>query len=371
MALFRKRERQQRNVLESPQYGWIWKPLVALLLIYLVVCLALGIWWSQRPDAFDVDAAVSVQRGGAEQSGAEAASAAPRPGETMTATTLTLLGTLLDKPGGYLRNDIAPPGLWLDNMPSWEQGVLGQVRAIGAALNDTIASDDDALQDAVEALDTRSGAWRFPSAEGHYQDARDTLRDYLARLGDQQAGFSQEAPALAAWLERVQTRLDRQTQRLAASVGHAERRGADLQGDENDEGGQETPWLRIDNVFFEARGNAWALMHLLEAAERDFAPAIEKAQMGSAFDQLIAELDASQARLWSPVVLNGSGFGMFANHSLTMASYTSRASQLIGEIRTALDAVGSGAGEAGSGESGAGGSGSGESGAGGSGTGES
>lgn len=332
MALFRKRERQQRNVLESPQYGWIWKPLVALLLIYLAACVGLGIWWSQRPAAFDVETALSVQRDGA-RTGGETASAAPRPGEAVTATTLTLLNTLLEKPGGYLHNDIAPPGLWLDNMPSWELGVLGQVRAIGTALSDTIAGDGEALQGLVEALDTHSDAWRFPSAEGRYREARDMLRDYLARLRDQQASFSQQAPALAAWLERVQTRLDRQTQRLAASVGNAERRGADLQADEN---GQETPWLRIDNVFFEARGNAWALMHLLEAAERDFTPAIEKAALTRTFEQLIAVLDASQARLWSPIVLNGSGFGMFANHSLTMASYTSRASQLVGEIRTAL-----------------------------------
>ncbi|SOC55517.1 hypothetical protein SAMN05421509_105181 [Chromohalobacter canadensis] len=333
MALFRKRERHQRNVLESPQYGWIWKPLVALLAIYLVVCVGLGVWWSQRPGDFNVDDAVGVQRGAAQSSGAEAASDAPRPGETVTATTLTLLGSLLDKPGGYLRNDIAPPGLWLDNMPSWEHGVLGQVRAMSATLTDPIASDDDDVQQAVDALSTRSDAWRFPSAEGRYQEAREALRDYLGRLSGQQADFSQDAPALAAWLERVQTRLDQQTQRLAASVGSSERRSADI---ETGEDGESTPWWRIDNVFFEARGNTWALVHLLKAAKRDFAPAIEEAGVGKAFDRLIDELEASQARVWSPVVLNGSGFGIFANHSLMMANYTLRASQLIQEIRSDL-----------------------------------
>ncbi|MCI0508580.1 hypothetical protein C8E00_103433 [Chromohalobacter marismortui] len=336
MALFRKRERDQRNVLESPQYGWIWKPLIALLVIYLVVCVALGVWWSQRPDAFNVDDAVSLQRGAAQSSGAEAVTDASRPGETVLATTVTLLGSLLDKPGGYLRNDIAPPGLWLDNMPSWEQGVLGQVRAMSAALNGAITDGtNDTLQHAVDALETHSDAWRFPSAEGRYQAAREALRDYLGRLREQQASFSQEAPALAAWLGRVQTRLERQTQRLAASVGHAERRSADI---ERGEDGVNTPWWRIDNVFFEARGNTWALKHLLDAARRDFAPAIEAAGVGTAFDQLIAELDASQAPLWSPIVLNGSGFGIFANHSLMMANYTLQASQLIARIRSDLEA---------------------------------
>jgi hypothetical protein len=32
-----------------------------------------------------------------------------------------------------------------------------------------------------------------------------------------------------------------------------------------------TPWLEIDDVFYEARGAAWALIHFLKAAEVDFA----------------------------------------------------------------------------------------------------
>jgi hypothetical protein len=38
----------------------------------------------------------------------------------------------------------------------------------------------------------------------------------------------------------------------------------------------------------------------------------------------------------SPVVLNGGGFGMFANHSLVMASYLSRATQAITNMRELL-----------------------------------
>ena len=29
-----------------------------------------------------------------------------------------------------------------------------------------------------------------------------------------------------------------------------------------------TPWLEIDDVFFEARGSAWALLHILRAIEK-------------------------------------------------------------------------------------------------------
>jgi len=52
--------------------------------------------------------------------------------------------------------------------------------------------------------------------------------------------------------------------------------------------------------------------------------------------QTIRELEATQEALWSPVVLNGSGFGVFANHSLVLASYISRANAAILDLRELL-----------------------------------
>jgi hypothetical protein len=40
--------------------------------------------------------------------------------------------------------------------------------------------------------------------------------------------------------------------------------------------------------------------------------------------------------IWSPVILNGSGFGPLANHSLVMASYISRANAAIIDLRNLL-----------------------------------
>jgi hypothetical protein len=47
-------------------------------------------------------------------------------------------------------------------------------------------------------------------------------------------------------------------------------------------------------------------------------------------------LEATQHTLFSPIVLNGSGFGMLANHSLVMASYISRANAAIIDLRRLL-----------------------------------
>ncbi len=65
---------------------------------------------------------------------------------------------------------------------------------------------------------------------------------------------------------------------------------------------------------------------------RDQADVIEAAGLAERWDALTVELERSQRRLWSPVVLNGSGFGIFANHSLVMASHVLRARDLVREL---------------------------------------
>ena len=53
--------------------------------------------------------------------------------------------------------------------------------------------------------------------------------------------------------------------------------------------------------------------------------------------QVIRELKATQKTIWSPMVLNGSEFGLFANHSLVLSSYISRANTGIIELYTLLE----------------------------------
>ena len=97
-----------------------------------------------------------------------------------------------------------------------------------------------------------------------------------------------------------------------------------------------TPWLQIDDVFYEARGATWALMHFLKAVEVDFEEVLEDKNATASLRQIIRELEASQRTVFFPVILNGSGFGIFANHSLTMANYISRANAAIIDLRNLL-----------------------------------
>ena len=70
--------------------------------------------------------------------------------------------------------------------------------------------------------------------------------------------------------------------------------------------------------------------------EVDFADVLQKKNAQVSVAQIIRELESTQKMVWSPMILNGSGFGLFANHSLVMASYISRANAAIIDLRELL-----------------------------------
>src|SRR5690554_293923 len=194
----------------------------ALLITVAVIgflFITIMLWWSNPPSAFDPK---NTAREMATEKQHEMVT-----GYTSTATLITLAKTLLDKPGGYLTNDVMPPSVWMDNMPSWEFGVLVQIRDYSRALrNDISRSQSQSAEDrdlivAEPQFNFNSNSWLFPPTESEYRDGIKALESYLARLADEQrddARFYARADNLAAWLGIAEKRLGSLSQRLSASV---------------------------------------------------------------------------------------------------------------------------------------------------------
>ena len=261
--------------------------------------------------------------------------------------------TLLDKRGGYLSNDIMPPSIWLDNISNWEFGVLVQVRDLSRSMrNDFSRSQSQSSEDvdliiAEPKFNFDNKSWFLPATESVYREGVDSLYSYLERLqnpANPEAQFYARADNLQEWLGQVEKRLGSLSQRLSASVGQV-RLNTDLAGDAeavqstqtSSELEVKTPWSEIDDVFYETRGAAWALVHFLKAVEFDFAQVLEKKNALISLRQIVRELEGTQEDVWSPMILNGSGFGLFANHSLVMASYISRANAALIDLRSLLE----------------------------------
>jgi hypothetical protein len=272
------------------------------------------------------------------------------------ATTSALIGatsTLLNKRGGYLSNDITPPSVFLDNVPNWEFGVLQQIRDLAKSMrNDYSRSQTQSLADpdleiAEPKFNVDSNSWLFPSAEGEYKEGIEALQKYLKRLSDpsqRDAQFYARADNLNEWLSLVEKRLGSLSQRLSKARSLI-RVNTDLAGDPNAQQSTatqseivtETSWFDIDDNFYEARGTSWALLHFLHAAEVDFGPVLRDKNAIPTLRQVIRELEATQQNVTSPMILNGKGMGMFANHSLVMSSYIARANSAIADLRSLLD----------------------------------
>ena len=312
---------------------------LALLAFAFAVLIALGLswFWSREPSLMTV----------------ANTSESPVVGALTTITLIKVGETLLNKPGGYLSNDVFPPSLWLDNIPQWEYGVIIQIRDLSKALREAFSrsqsqsQEDKDLSLSEPRLNFDHANWIMPRTEAEYSKGLEYLRSYHTRLQDadqQDAQFFARADNLNYWLGTVQSRLGSLSQRLGASVGQ-KRINTDLAGGAKatqssaspDELEIKTSWFEIDDVFYEARGTTWALIHFLKAAEVDFEDVLLKKNAQISLRQIIRELEATQTPLFSPMILNGSGFGMLPNHSLTLASYISRANAAIIDLRELLD----------------------------------
>jgi hypothetical protein len=330
----------------APRRRYAARTTLAVVLALVVMILATMWWWDTEPAPFDPIKTTAARVAELKQPVAL--------GATTTDALIESVRTLLDKRGGYLSNDKLPPGVFMDNMPNWEFGSLTASRDLARALrNDfsrsqTQSTEDKDLGEADPLLSAPNDRWLFPSTESQLNKAIEHLDGYLQRLGDTDDGnahFYARADNLADYLQVASTRLGSLSQRLSASVGQirldtvpSADEAANMEVVSAPGGGKmvRTPWLKIDDNFYEARGYTWTLLEQLRAIQKDFGPILRSKNADVGLAQVIRELEEAQKPLGSPVVLNGAPFGFFANHSLVMANYVSRANAALIDLRELL-----------------------------------
>lgn len=326
------------------QKGLAWT--VGLFAFTLVAITAiLGWYWNEEPSTFDVREVARQRLGDASKPLVT--------GYTFTSTLMRIGEELLEKRGGYLSNDVMPPGVLMDNIPNWEFGALVMLRDSSAALRNHISRsqsqsiEDPDLARAEPQFNFQNDSWIFPATESEYAEGLNSLGRYLTRLAadsNVNAQFFARADNLRQFLEIMEKRLGSLSQRLSASVGQL-RINTDLAGDTAADQATatadavvvKTPWLELDDVFYEARGATWALLHILKAVEHDFAAILGKKNALVSLRQIVRELNETQQTTLSPVILNGKGFGLLANYSLVMANYIARANTAVIDLRSLLE----------------------------------
>lgn len=323
------------NTIKS--HGWAWRIGLIIGTLAVINCGVMW-WWSREPGEIDVSQATTEYL---------PTGTTPAVGSAMVGTSIKILDTLLHKSGGFIKNDRTPPGIFMDNMPNWEYGVVTLMRNVTQTLrNDFSRSQSQSsqakmLSDADNNMRIDSSNWLFPAPEKKYEQARQDLITYAKELTDKDpnnAQFYARADNLNAFLGLVSKDLGDMTQRLSASVGDV------IINDPNGNSAKAEParrvtkesWWKIDDNFYNARGYCWALLAELRAIRSDFKSTLERKGALASVDQIINELEKTQKTIWSPMIMNGRGFGFTANHSLVMASYISRANAAIIDLQDLL-----------------------------------
>lgn len=323
--------------------GKYMKKFLMVAVVYILIMAAVGFWWSIPPrDNVVLDLPET-----------------PVPGQATTQSVIEVANTLLDKQGvfkgGYISNDKNPllPGFYIDNIKNWEFGVLIQLRDTASALRNSFGKprsqgqENPNLAEADPKFQSDNMYWLFPEAEGVYGDGIEYLEKYVQQLNDPlKSGvqFYTRADNLELWLGTVSTRLGDYSQRLSNSKEKMTI-NTDLAGDAEAEQStpapdkiiSKTPWMQIDNHFYEAQGYAWATVQILRAMSHDFEGVLEKKNASPGFYQILEDLQETQQMIWSPVILNGDGNGFVANHSLWLANYISRANAAVIDMRDLLN----------------------------------
>lgn len=275
-------------------------------------------------------------------------------GDATVGTLLFVANTLLDKSGGYTSNDLMVKYVgFFDNMPNWEKGVLFQVRDLARATRDefsrsqSTSAEDADLKIGEPKFSYDHDAWNpMASSESKYSDGIEHFENYIKRIADPldtKTQFYARADNLVSYLVLVEKRLGSLSQNLSASV-ESKRVNTDLGNDRNAEQSTvgdsvksiSTPYLLIDDYYWQSRGSVWALLHFFKAIKIDFQKVLEDKNAIVSVEQIIQELEDANQTLYSPMVLNGSGRGIWANHSLVMANYISRANSAVIDLRALL-----------------------------------
>ncbi len=279
---------------------WVLVALVALVLVYYVGGAA---YFHRIDDDPAFGRSVEVPEGGS-RAVAVAAALVEREVETYR----------------WVANDpFFQPAWILDNMPSFQTGIVYGVSRFAVELTDHLARVRGASQVDPDA-DGAAGRLKYPgdiwflewsrtpvqpSSESQYRRAVEDLRRFNDRLARGQAVFERRADNLIATLERI-----------AADTG-----GSSAASFEQIDSGA-TVWLdfHADNLFYANKGRIYAYALLLEALGQDFAAVIGERNVQRNWDELVRTfMAAAVVQPW--VVSNGALDSMWRPNHLAAQGF--------------------------------------------------
>ena len=244
---------------------------------------------------------------------------------------------------------------WFDNKAAMQIGMLTIVRRVSLDLADTLgrvrgtSQVDSDLQAAQSRLRTNERAWVLNNpfdpqlqtvmegAEASYRGAIPLYESYNSRLDSCEALFDVRRDNLRTLLDRLAADLGSMASRLA-SRSKARQWSVEKHRFVPAQGNNLSYFdMLADNLFYEAKGELFALHGLMQAVHQDFAKTIESSDLSQVWDRMEAHI-AEGAALSPAIVSNGRDDGTVSpDHLSVMAEKVLRARANMVELREILD----------------------------------
>lgn len=333
--------------------------IISVALLLVVLSSAIMFYVSDEPPMFNVYSQVNNFKESKNLDNVE-------DGTYTILTAINLSKKLRDKKGGYMSNDVMPPFIFLDNIPNWEFGVVEILRVTNSSLRHSMTrSQSQSVENpnlviAQPKYNMDSTTWIFPDIQDHHDAAEIYLTNFLYELNglketnndieikssNYQSEFYARADNLADIIQEYSKKLGSLSQRLSASIPSV-RENVEFANDPSaqakckekdhvsfdgetcislkDTVTVKTPWTKVDDIFYQARGQVYAIYHLMIAMQKDFEVVIKDKNAEASYAQILRDLEATQQDVFALFIMSRTGFGMLTNHSLIMSNYISRA----------------------------------------------
>ncbi len=226
------------------------------------------------------------------------------------------------------------PASMLDNMPSFQLGLMSSIGTLSKALAQRIdmpSQEESPLQTAADLLQYPGTIWMFspdnnlvpaPSSNSQYRRARKQLQNYNRDLAEGQAVFITKAEDLSYFLKAIQKDLAKSSRKLETQIRE---HSTDFYDG------------KADDVFYYEQGKLYAYYLLLKALGTDYKETILQHNIYQTWTSLLKTLE--NASLLSPtIVRNGELDSLTApNHLASLGYFNHKAIALLQNMQAMLN----------------------------------
>ncbi len=248
---------------------------------------------------------------------------------------------------GWMPNDILWPTVLLFNYQNFQLGELDVWRRVTYQLREhlsrvrTTDAINGHLDAANAALNNAPSKWWFPSFESKLQAASAELDAYARGLPERR-DFSMRADNLGELIGNFASAMGNTQNQLAGnlpphtSAGKVPAEGRMVSGEPRKElYGEGVGWFRSSATFYHAKGQAYAILIMMESIRIEFKDVLEKKNVLDLVDDSIFWLkEAISLQPW--IVLDSGRASIFANHLDNFAAPFSQARAKLNSLADVL-----------------------------------